>query len=432
MSDDASARRTAAFLAGQAVSFAGSRVTLVALPWAVLAATHSPVQTSVVLLSESVPFAVAGTLIGPLLDRISPRRVLVSSDVLRGAAIGLAAALIAADRVWLPVFVLIGFAMGCGRIASSATREASVPLLAGSDTLSIVRLNARIYTFRDATNVVGPALGGLMIATIGPAPALVFDCVTFGFSAACSGYAFHGLGPLTPERSTPDEPRRSPAEQSKDISYRMQISEGLRFLVRQQRVRLIVAQSALTNMVFTPLTALLLVVLAKNVWHSSQQLGLVLGAAGVGSVVGGIVMSLRPRALPGFRWYGLLVLGTTGPYWALAGSVFPVILAGAFLSGLFSAALNTAGDAALQIGVPAGLRGRIFGTVVSCLAVMEPIGLAIAGVAVAELGIRASVTTALILLTAISVAVIPLAARSASPAHDEPSHDDVDDVAVPT
>ena len=395
------------FIAGQTISYVGSRVTLVALPWAVLTITGSTAQTGAVLLAQTVPYATGGFVLGPLIDRMSRRRLLIAADLARAALIGILALLAGSHIFTLLGYCAVAFFVGCANIASSAAREAVVPVLANQRRHTLVRLNSLIQLGRDGSSAVGPLLGGLLITTAGPAAALTLDAATYLISA--------GATALSVERGAnarPTQPEPTPASGSR---YWADFRQGLAYLWRQPVVRLIAVQSALTNMLLTPLFGLVLLQLAHQEWHSAADLGVALTSFGVGSVAGGVFLTVRPALLPNFRHYGLVLLALLLPLWALTTSVPLLVDVGMLLSGIANMALNTAGDTAMQEVTPPELRGRAFATITSALALLEPAGLAIVGGLLVLISAPSAAIVLLAPLTALGLVVAILAPRIPDP-----------------
>lgn len=80
-------RGFAGLIAAQAISMIGSRMSMLALPWFVLATTGSAAKTGLVAFAEMAPYVLASALGGPLLDRIGHRRASIAADVLSAAAV---------------------------------------------------------------------------------------------------------------------------------------------------------------------------------------------------------------------------------------------------------------------------------------------------------------------------------------------------------
>jgi MFS family permease len=82
-------RGLAGVLAAQAVAWTGTRLSAIALPWFVLSSTGSATQTGLVVFAEMGPYVVVQALAGPLIDRLGPRRISVSCDLVAAAGMAM-------------------------------------------------------------------------------------------------------------------------------------------------------------------------------------------------------------------------------------------------------------------------------------------------------------------------------------------------------
>lgn len=388
-------KRLYTFAGVQTVSYIGSRVTLVALPWSVLTITGSTAQTGFVLLAQSVPYATGGFFLGPLIDKFPRRTLLVAADVVRAVLVGLLAVSASLQVVNIPAYAVTVFFVGCANIVSGAAREAVVPQIAGKSRRDLVRLNSLIQLGRDGSSAVGPALGGVLVATAGAGPALGVDALSYVVSAVGTFWALRGVRRVEP-KSREDEgtPR-----------YWHDIRTGLIFLWRQPIVRLITVQSTLTNMLLTPLTALVLLQIAQASWHSSSSLGLVFSVFGIASILGGVFLSVRPHSLPSFRYYGLALILLVLPVWTFVSGDVVAVACGMAVMGIGNAAVNALGDTTLQEIIPDDMQGRSFASITSALALFEPVGLAVVGVVLTVLPATNTAAVLLVPLTALALIV---------------------------
>ena len=140
-----------------------------ALPWLILSLTHSPVYVGALVFARFAPFMIFGLFSGVLADRFDNRRVVMitqaSSMVV--AAVLAALAFAGVDVVW-PYFVL-AFCGGAALVFDAPNRHALTFRLVGRDELpNAIALNSSLF---NAGRVIGPALGGVLIAAFGVAGA---------------------------------------------------------------------------------------------------------------------------------------------------------------------------------------------------------------------------------------------------------------------
>ena len=167
--------------AGQATSTIGDFCYVVALPWFVLSSHGGTVLLGTVLACYGVARTALIPLGGVLADRIGPRRLMLGADVARcllAVALTVLAARHLATLAWLaPVAALLGAGEGLFMPASFAIMPTLLP--AGS----LQAGNAINSAAVQVGTVLGPALGGTLVATSGPVPAFAIDAASFAVSA---------------------------------------------------------------------------------------------------------------------------------------------------------------------------------------------------------------------------------------------------------
>ncbi|MFE4088891.1 MFS transporter [Streptomyces sp. YIM B13502] len=211
-----------AVFAAHAVSMAGKLAAEVALSILVHQRTGSPLLSSLVLVCAFAPHAVGGTALSALADRFPPRRVLAGCDLL--AAVCVAAMLLPG----LPVAALLLLLLGTGLVAPVAqgARAAILTQLLDDGLFPVGR--SLLRTVSQTAVVTGFALGGVLVAAVGPYPTLAADAVSLLVSAALAGLCTPATPALAPDG------RRSPAGVLADSA------DGLRRLFADRKVRRLV------------------------------------------------------------------------------------------------------------------------------------------------------------------------------------------------
>jgi MFS family permease len=169
---------------GQAISYVGNGVALVALTWQTLALSPKATSLSLVLVARSVPLLVLSLIGGAVTDRTSRRAIMLASDVARCVVVGAIAVLAATGSIRLWHVVALAAVFGAAEAFFFPAFTAIVPELLRGDQL--VQANALEASVRPlAARMLGPALGGLVIASAGTHVAFSIDAATFAFSSAC-------------------------------------------------------------------------------------------------------------------------------------------------------------------------------------------------------------------------------------------------------
>jgi MFS family permease len=327
---------------GSVVTGLGTQAALVALPYQVYVITRSAFLTGLLGLVELAPLIVLSLYGGALADRFDRRRLLLIAQVaLVVVASGLAAAaLLGTPPLWL-LYVLAGLSTAAAAV-ERVTTSAMVPNLVRPERLrGALALTFGLYNL---TQVVGPALGGVLIAAAGVEGAYIADAVT------CAGMV------VAAYMMTPQPPRGAPEEREPILRS---ITTGLRF-VRRERALVGSFVIDLAAMTFGMPRALF-PVLALTVYDA--------GAAGTGALfaavaAGATVAALTTGWLEHARWLGRIVLGSVA-VWGLA-----IALAGVTTSlvvGIVMLAVAGAADSVSavcrstisQTLTPDHLRGRM-------------------------------------------------------------------------
>jgi MFS family permease len=377
-----SSRPLRTLLAANAVSTAGTTLTLLAIPWFVLQTTGSPALTGVVGACETVPLVAASALAGPLIDRIGARRVAISSDVLSGVGVALVPLLHATTgiRFW-QLCVLVAL-IGLTRAPGDTARAVLVPGLVRLAGTPMERATSAYDGVSRGARMVGAPLAGGLIAAMGPANVLLVDAASFVVS---------GLLLLV---AVP--PRVRPAVAAAAERYLTQLREGFRALRRDPLISRITAMVMVTNLLDAAWAGVLVPVYAREVLGSSVGLGLVFGCFGAGALTGTFVYAAVGPRLPRWPVYTVAFLVVGAPRFVLFAFEPPylLLLASSLVCGFAAGSLNPVLSAVEYERIPEALQSRILGaTAAGCLAGM-PVGVLGAGLAVEHLGLR---TTLLVL-----------------------------------
>jgi DHA3 family tetracycline resistance protein-like MFS transporter len=167
------------FWAGQSVSMVGDGVYTVAVAWQVYSLSNVPTALAVVGIAQTVPLAVFALLGGALADRFDRRLIMVAGSAIPGAAIAALAALAYANTLELWHVWVVSAAVGFGRAFFGPASGAYVPDIVPANLL--VQANSLAQIVRPlASTLLGPAIGGLLVASVGTATCFAIDAASFG------------------------------------------------------------------------------------------------------------------------------------------------------------------------------------------------------------------------------------------------------------
>src|SRR3712207_5159879 len=164
------------------ISALGSAMTNLAVPWFILQTTGSAARTGLVATAMTAGAVISGVLSGPLIDRVGFKRFSVLTDVVSALLVAAIPWLYAAGALPFWLILVLVFVITCMQGPGDAARYALVPGLARRAGTTIERANGVDRAVAKATLLVGPIVGGVLIAVLGPENVLYVDAVTFGAS----------------------------------------------------------------------------------------------------------------------------------------------------------------------------------------------------------------------------------------------------------
>jgi MFS family permease len=278
--------------AAETVSQTGTQVTQLALPVvAVTVLAASPFEMGVLSALETAAFLLIGLPAGAWVDRWRRKRVLVANDLVRALALASLPVAWAMHALGLPQLFVVAAITGAATVFFDVAYQSYLPALVARD--QIVDGNGKLETSRAVAQVAGPGLTGVLLRVVSAPVLISVDAVSFLFSALF-------IGRIRTPDVVPDRATRRP--------LRVEIAEGLSFVVRHPLLRRIVACTGTSNL-FSAITYTLLVLYALRTLHLSQStLGLVLSAGAIGGLLGAVVASPFARLVGEGRAIPLSVL----------------------------------------------------------------------------------------------------------------------------
>lgn len=176
------------------LSTTGSEMTAVALPWFVLVTTGSPARMAMVLAAEFAGLTLLGLAGARAAAAAGPRRLMLGSDLSRAALIAAIPLLSWLGWLSFPVILAIGFLVGGFFPAYQSSSQIIVAALVGDDELALTRLGGLRNAVNEAASFAGPALGGALVAVLGPRPVLLLDAASYLCAFALVGLLVHPAG----------------------------------------------------------------------------------------------------------------------------------------------------------------------------------------------------------------------------------------------
>jgi DHA3 family tetracycline resistance protein-like MFS transporter len=264
---------------GRCVSLLGDGAFLVAMAWEAYTLSNAPTALSLLGIAMTVPLIALLLFGGVVSDRYGRRQVMLCADLVRAALLVLLGAMAASGTLRLWQMMVIVAIYGAAQAFFDPASDAILPQLVPRSRLA--EANALEQVFRPlALRLAGPAVGGVLVGVLGPGAAFMADGATFVVSAASlwSMSAHASVSPLGAGAQ--------PAH-----ATRSQVREGWSYVRRHVWLWGTFASAGLAYLLFMGPAEVLLPFMVKHELHGSGfQLGLVLGAGGLGSVASGLVM----------------------------------------------------------------------------------------------------------------------------------------------
>jgi len=367
-------RDFALFSAAATVSFLGDGVLTVALAFQVYQLSNVPTALSLVILAWTVPLVLLLLVGGTVSDRVDRRLIMVSADLVRFGAIGVTAALSISGELRLWHLLLLAPVSGAATAFFNPASGALLPDLVPPEQLAEANgLYGAAWPL--ALQLLGPALGGILVATSGPGLAILFDAFTF---AASAGFIFGIRG--APRRVRPQAGAKAIGE----------LLEGLRFVGRNAWCGASLLGYSLGLLGTRGPVSVLVPYLVKNGLHTGPAAyGSVVGAWGLGAILASLLaghlgLPRRPVLVMcagwGLSFLGVAVYGAITTIWQGLGLAFG--LGGAHSFGL------VIWFTMLQARVPRSLLGRVSGVDWLVSYALVPVSLAVTGPLSSLLGVR--------------------------------------------
>jgi len=362
------------YWAGQAVSLTGTWMQNTAQGWLVTTLTPSPVALGTAVMLQFLPIGLFSLPAGVLVDRLPKKRLLLFLQAVAMAQATAIGMLVATDTVRLWHVYLLAFVLGTVNALSNPTRQALIPELVQRELVpNAVALHSAVFNL---ARVLGPAVAGLAIATIGLESAFLLNAASFG-------PVLVGLL-LIRDQEMYAAPRRAGAPMLAELG------EGLAYAFRTPAVfQVVIVMAFLGTFGYNYRTMLPL--LARQVLHvGSQEFGLMDTAVGVGAIAAALVVAYRQRAGEGQLLAGaaafsalLALLGLSRWYGASL-----AVLVGMGLAGI---TFTTTANARLQLLSPPEMRGRIMSLYTLLFAGTTPIGSMTLGLVADHAGVQGAV-----------------------------------------
>ncbi len=377
------------YFAGQSVSLVGTWMQMAAQSWLVLTLTHSATTLGLIVALQTLPVLLLGPYGGVVADRIDKRRLMVALQIAMGLQALVLGVLTVTGAVQLWEIGVLAALLGLNNAFENPARQAFMLEMVGTENLrNAVSLNSVLV---NVARSIGPAVAGVLIATVGEGPCFLINSASFAaVVASLVSLDRNALSPSPPSGRQPG-----------------QLREGLRYVRRTPELGVPLLMMALAGALAYEFQVTLPVMAREGLHVGATGFGFMTAAMGVGAVVGGLFVAARgrtglpPLVMAATAFGVVLLLACLAPD-------LPIELLALALAGGASISFMSTGNSTLQLGAAPSMRGRVMSLWFVAFQGTTPIGAPIVGWIMALAGARAGL--GLGGATCLVVAVLGLAA----------------------
>ena len=389
------------YVYGQGISLTGTWMQMAAQSWLVIQLTHSATMLGIIVALQTLPVLLLAPYGGLIADRVDKRKATIVAQALMGLQALTLGILTITGNVHVWEIGVLAVVLGINNAFEGPARQSFMLELVGGEHLrNAVSLNS---TMVNMARLVGPAIGGLMIAAVGTGWCFMFNAVSF--IAVISSLMRMDKSQLDPVPPTP--------------RTKGQVREGIRYVRGVPRLVIPLMMMGIVGC-FTYEFQVSLPYLAQHGLHAGPAAyGFMTAAMGAGAAVWGLVVATKGKT--GIRTLVLscIAFGTMMTFATLAPSLAFELVALA-LVGAASISFMSQANATIQLSAAPEMRGRVMALWFIALQGSTPIGGPIVGLVMSQYGARAGLAlgalTCFIVAAGGAMALREVRARRASEA----------------
>jgi DHA3 family macrolide efflux protein-like MFS transporter len=343
----------------------GDFLYMIALMWWVLEKTGSTAAMATVAISSSLPAIVLGPFAGTYVDRVDKRKLLILMDLGRGVLIIVPGVLYFLNQlqVW-HIFVIAAFLSSMSTFFNPALAT-FIPVIVNKEQL--VRANSMSQMSSNLSGIIGPALGGALVALFGAGTVMFLDALSFFVSVIAIF-----LVRVKVEQVFPSEERKR---------FLQELLDGLNFIRKESGILGLVVLISILNFFVAPVGVLIPLMVKKILRMGAEGFGVLGSSISVGMVLGSLFLGMfgGVRRKGTFIMIGIVVAGSFLALFGVSESFWTsIFLLGGCGFGVSFA--NILVPVVFQSRIPHEKQGRVFGTLGTISGGLRPISLALVGV----------------------------------------------------
>jgi MFS family permease len=363
---------------GGLISLTGNRVLSVSLPFYVYAQTGSTLATAGMVIATIIPSILFSSVAGVFVDRWNRQQVMVISNVL--LAIILLPLLVVSVTGWLWLVYVVAFLETTVATFFRSAENALLPQIVTREQL--IPANS-LNTLNDTlARLIGPALGGMLLAAGSLEVVILFDSVS---------YALAGLLTYLVKAPSAQNYSSSPHTETPLFSwskFRNEWREGFAIIRRHRILTSLLVVLGVTTLGGTMMDPLIAPFVYEILKGNAAQFGWMLTVQGLGGILGGLLIGRLAGRVKAAFLFGLsgIVIGIL-LFVIFQSTSMTIVIVLAFLVGIASVGSRVGSQTLLQENTKDAYRGRVFGTLAMTGSSLELFSVSIAGVMAERVGI---------------------------------------------
>lgn len=355
----------------------GNGVVLIVIPWLVLDRTDSAIAAGTVAAMSALPGIFVSPLIGVVIDRLGRRQVSIGADIFSAISVLLFPIVDAVGDLTFGIILALAILGAIFDPAGYTARKALIPDSALASGIDIHVANGVHEGFFAAGFVIGPALGAVLISTIGAVNALVAAGAMFGIAAL-------GIALM----QVTDSGQVARGKSMHHETFVRSMIDGLRVLRRDRALFTMTIMLMFLSATYMPTETVILPVHFESI-NNASGLGFTMSAMAAGAMIGAFSFGWIARRMTRYNLLLTIVIGVS--IGVIPMSMLPntaIMVTVAFFFGAAWGPFNPLWNTLVQARIPADAQGRVYGIQMSLLYASAPIGQLITGVAIEQFGLR--------------------------------------------
>ena len=368
---------------GGFISLAGDWLLMIGLPIYTYTLTRSALATGVMFMAAVLPQMLLASVAGVFVDRWDRRRTMIVFDLL--LAVGLVPLLLVHSKDTLWIVYVVAVLEGILSQFYAPAESAILPTLVPQDQL--ISANSLNALNKNLARLVGPALGGFVVAFAGLRGVTLLDAASFGLAALLVAFMRIHARPEAQQSATlvartPEVEAVARAEKNLWREWR----EGLRLIPGSRVLKVYLVIFAAMGLGEGIISVLLVVFALKTLHGKPELLGLMMSAQAIGGLLGSLIVAPFGKRVSPYRLlgvcaflFGLVDLAIVDtPAFVPHAAAINLVLALFVVVGIPSVGLGIGMDSGVQMAVPNEYLGRISGIATALMSLLMLVGMALA------------------------------------------------------